>query len=255
MSEAERTVGAVECAMELLLCFQENSVLKLHALHEQTGLNKSRILRTAGTLVKYGFLKFDPDTKTYALGSVFLSLAGTMAPALERAKRAAQPILDALTGELGQTTMLSNAVGEERVVVVRAEPQLGLRYGVAVGQRRSLYHGATGTVLMAHSGSDRDYAARWPRVAALAEETYAGPDVLTQALAACRETGTAISQRGNAFALAVPVRLESEVAALTVVGATADLTDEKAEFYTARAQAAAAAIRGAVIASRDHPHT
>lgn len=221
--------------MEILLCFQENSGLKLHGLHEATGLNKSRILRTAGTLVKFGFLKFDAGTKTYSLGSVFLSLAGTMAPALERMKRAAQLILDALTEELGQTTMLSNAVGEDRVVMVRSEPQFGLRYGVAVGQRRSLYHGATGTVLIAHGEAGADPVAGWSRIAQWAGETYGNADHMRQAIVDCRQTGTALSHRGNAFALAVPVVLDSETVALTVVGAMADLNDATVAQYTARA--------------------
>lgn len=247
IGEADRTVGAVECAMEILLCFHQTSLLRLHDIHELTGLNKSRILRTAGTLIKFGFLKLNPTTKAYALGPIFLSLAGTLAPAVDRLKRAAQPILEALTAEIGETTMLSTAIGEERVVIVRAEPELGLRYGVAVGQRRSLFHGATGTILLAHLGTEIDSVKLWQTIKAVTESTYANPRDFDNAIQKARQNGFATSQRGNAFALAVPVFLNGETTALTVVGPLSELNDDRSQKLRERLIEASEKIRSAVI--------
>lgn len=232
--------------MDILLCFQRGRPMKLHDIHAATGLNKSRILRTAGTLMKYGFLKQDPASKAYALGPVFFSLAGTLAPALDRAKRAAQPILDALTAELGQTTMLSNAIGDERVVIVRAEPEHGLRYGVSVGQRRSLFHGATGTVLIAGSGLAIDSARNWNTIRERAEYTYADPADFDAAIERARRDGYALSRRGNAFALAVPVVLAGETAALTVVGPQSEMNDDMRDTLRKRLADASERLRDAV---------
>ncbi|MBW6493312.1 MAG: IclR family transcriptional regulator [Burkholderiaceae bacterium] len=245
--EIDRTVGAVECAMEILRCFHQTSLLRLHDIHELTGLNKSRILRTAGTLIKFGFLKLDPATKAYALGPIFLSLAGTLAPAVDRIKRAAQPILEALTAEIGETTMLSTATGEERVVIVRAEPELGLRYGVAVGQRRSLFHGATGTILLAHLGAEIDSAKLWPKIKTFAENTYASPGDFDKAILKARQDGFAISQRGNAFALAVPIFFSGETTALTVVGPLSEMNNDRSQKLRGRLIEASEKIRSAVI--------
>ena len=61
--EAERHVAAVTAALSILDCFVEDTSLRLRDLHERTGMQKSRILRLAGSLIAMLTLMKDAESE------------------------------------------------------------------------------------------------------------------------------------------------------------------------------------------------
>jgi IclR family KDG regulon transcriptional repressor len=66
--EKKSTVRAAERALDILLCFVDETRLGMTEIAERTGLNKSTVFRLLATLESKGFVKRDPDTEKYQLG-------------------------------------------------------------------------------------------------------------------------------------------------------------------------------------------
>ena len=72
--ESTRHVEAVLKALDILDCFEAQPALSLGQLIEGTGLNRSRVMRLAGTLESRGYMGLEADGGHYRLGFRLLTL-------------------------------------------------------------------------------------------------------------------------------------------------------------------------------------
>jgi DNA-binding IclR family transcriptional regulator len=253
MKEAERHVQSLLLGLQILEAFQGDEKLRLKELHERTGLNRSRILRFAGTLCAAGFLEHDEATGGYALGSKLYGLGWHLHERFSRISELVRPSLKRLVSLSGDTAFYSIVQGSERLVVAREESPDGLRFTIQEGQTRPLHVGATSKVLLAFGPEPL-------RRRILAEcAAVRDPDLYAAELAEVERKGVAIS-RGEAtphgFAISVPIARtgQSGCDALTVAGPLMKLTDDLIDIYV-EGLTAEARIVSAALAKARRPET
>ncbi|HJO97643.1 MAG: IclR family transcriptional regulator [Rhodospirillales bacterium] len=206
--ESGRHVGAVLKALDLLDSFQTQPTLSLKELIDLSGLNRSRVMRLAGTLEARGYLSLEPVTGHYRLGSRLLTL-GKLFELNNTFISLARPALKRLVQKTGESATLYAIDGYERVALAREHGTHEVRFSVTEGGRSELYAGAAGKVLLAHAP---------PEVAAgvlkagvmrrLTPGTVVDPTRLTAQLKTIHRQGWAFSKGDrvtDAWGVAAPV--------------------------------------------------
>jgi DNA-binding IclR family transcriptional regulator len=257
MSESERYVEALMSGLQLLEAFDDDRPLRLKDLHDRTGLNRSRILRLAGTLQAAGFLEQLEGTGAYRLGSKLYSIGRLLQARFSRLPDMVRPSLRRLMQLTGDTAFYSVVQGAERLVVAREESSEGLRFIVHEGQTRPLHAGATSKVLLAFGPPMlRRRVLNGTDFKRLTAATPIDSTRLQSDLEQVARDGFAIS-RGEAtahgFAVSVPVVQPGQQgsAALTVAGPLAKLTDDLARVYVEHLLGEAKVIASVLAQARD----
>ncbi len=228
--ESERHIEAVSAALQLLASFDADVGLRLLDFHERTNLNRSRILRLAGTLVAGGFLEHDEQTSTYRLGPALFAVGSLVADRFSNLAQAIRPVLRGLVNETGDTALFSIVSGRTRLVLSKEEPRDALRYTVQEGQVRPISGGASGRVILAFC--DEPLRAKVLESGSLATEF----DLQTR-LERVRKHGfdSSVGElTPHAFAIAVPVLLDNGdlLGVLTLAGLEAKLTPTLRKQYS-----------------------
>lgn len=155
-----------------------------------TGLPSSTIGRLLANLAHLGFLE-RCDDNSYQPGPRLL-FWGSPSARDRQLTQIAQPLLDRLRDETGETALLFVRDGDLRVPVALAPTRHVVAYSVAVGQMMPLHAGSAGRVLLAY---DEETLARvltgcLPRYSAT---TVTDPEELRRSLAEVRRAGIAKS--------------------------------------------------------------
>lgn len=229
--DKKSTVRAAERALDILLCFINETQLGMMEIAERTQLNKSTVFRLLATLEGRGFVKRDPQTEKYQLGFSIWELATH----LNRSDDPAilfLPEMEQLRDRLDETVSLYIRDGKERVRIQAVESKQTIRRVAPIGARLPLTAGASSKVLVAYESEafQREVLAdpRWP--AGVEMGTY--QERLTQV----RESGYAISvqeREEGTSAVAVPVfnRSGKLIASLAVSGPISRMSVEQMEEY------------------------
>jgi IclR family transcriptional regulator, KDG regulon repressor len=229
--EKKSTVRAAERALDILLCFVDETRLGMTEIAERTGLNKSTVFRLLATLESKGFVKRDPDTEKYQLGFRIWELSAH----LNRSKDPAVlflPEMERLRDELDETVSLYVYDGIERIRIQAVESNQAIRRVAPVGVRMPLTVGASSKVLVAFADP-----ALLQKVLAESEwpDHVEKSEYLNQ-LKQIRKDGYAVSieeREAGTAAVAVPIfsRREKLVAALAVSGPVSRMNVDKMEQF------------------------
>lgn len=206
--ESGRHVGAVLKALDLLESFQAQPTLSLKELIDLSGLNRSRVMRLAGTLEARGYLGLEPYTGHYRLGSRLLTL-GKQFEQSNTVISLARPALRQLVQITGESATLYAIDSFERVALAREHGTHEVRFSVTEGGRSELYAGAAGKILLAHAPSDvADGVLKAGVMRRLTPGTIVDPAGLTAQLKTIRRQGWAFSKGervADAWGIAAPV--------------------------------------------------
>jgi IclR family transcriptional regulator, KDG regulon repressor len=239
MDEGKHTVRSVERALDVLLCFTENTELGLTEISRQVSLNKSTVHRLLASLEGKGFLIRDRVSEKYRLGFRLWELSAN----LKRDDDPAilfLPEMEELRDQLGETISLYVRDGRERVRVQAVESKHTIRRVAPIGVRLPLSVGASSKVLVAFSPPDvQEFVLKdpnWPE--SVIKEVY------LEQLGQIRDLGyaTSIEEREmGTSAVSAPIsnRSGEYVAALTVSGPVSRLTMEKMVEFAPRITEAA----------------
>lgn len=230
MSEEDRHVQSLASALSILDAYDGDVSLRLKDLHERTGLNRSRILRFAGTLRACGYLHFDEASNAYVLGHRLHAIGSMLQRSRARVLAVVDPVLERLMLSTGDTAFFSSIHNDKRLVVARRESNEGLRFIVEAGQTRPLHAGASSKVLLAFSP-----AAYRQRILAELDISDEDKIALDRELDDIRTSGCAVSKGAvtpHGFAVAAPVENGTEFPdVLTLAGPLGKLTDALATEY------------------------
>src|SRR5512145_2022171 len=129
------SVRAVERALDILQCFgKDKHTLSLTQIAEQVGMHKSTIHRLLATLESKRFITRDKTTGMYQLGFRFIELASVMLKDLD-VQRWAQPYLQHLSMESGETVDLAVLDGSDVIYLQVVESAQRVKIAAAVGER------------------------------------------------------------------------------------------------------------------------
>lgn len=240
MDEGKTTVRAVDRALDLLLCFAEETDLGLTELAERAGLHKSTAFRLMASLEAKGFVTRNPVTDKYRLGFRILELSANVAQS-DDLSLIMLPEMERLRDQIGETVSLYVRDGFERIRIQAVQSREAVRRVAPVGVRLPLYVGASSKVLVAHAGPGfvAEWRARgnWPEGFDLDAFLAQLDQVLKQGFATSfeeRETGAA--------AMAVPIfdRSGRLAAALSVSGPSSRFSFESMKQHAALLKEAAA---------------
>ena len=115
-------VPALDQAVQILLCLQENSGEKmtLTKVCQAVGIHKSKGHSILTTLQKYGLVERDPQAKTYTLGASLIPLARTVLDHLDF-RAVAMPFVESLARETGMTVWFAVRRDDSLFVVSKYE--------------------------------------------------------------------------------------------------------------------------------------
>ncbi|QDJ12234.1 Transcriptional regulator, IclR family (plasmid) [Roseomonas mucosa] len=147
----EQRVEAVERALSILDAFGDGTPrLSLSEVAERTGLYPSTVLRLAASLDRFGYLHRGQDG-LFRLGPTPLRLGLLYRDAFDLATLV-RPVLARLVERTGETAAFYVREQERRVCLYRHHSPRVIRHHVEEGATLPLDRGASGRVLMAHTG-------------------------------------------------------------------------------------------------------
>jgi DNA-binding IclR family transcriptional regulator len=206
--EMGRHIEVVMKALDILDCFFTRPSLTLKDITGFTHLNRSRIIRLAGTLTARGYLIYNPQEKRFHLGPRLLSL-GKVFEANNTLISLGRPFLRELVQETGELASLYVIDGLERVALLREKGVHEISYSIMEGQRMVLYAGAAGKVLLASAPAEISKKVLSKRfLKRLTRKTIVDPNVLAQELEVIRRKGYATSEGervSDVWSVAAPV--------------------------------------------------
>jgi IclR family acetate operon transcriptional repressor len=202
-------------------------------LSQLVGLHVSTVHRLLATLVDRGYVRQDPESSRYHLGSRIFTLASAADLHLDL-RLVARPYLERMMRSSGETANLVTATDSEVVYLDQVASMHLVKMFTAPGLRAPLYCTGTGKVMLAFGGR------------AFAEPVLAGPmhrytarTIVTRAeleaeLETIRRRGYSIDNEemeDGVRCLAVPVfdRRRECVGAMSVSGPTTRMTSDRVE--------------------------
>jgi len=249
MKESDRHIQAVSRALEVLTSFDRDIPLRLKELHARTGQARSGLIRVLGTLESHGFVRFDPATGAYELGSVVHRLGALLNERFSRIDQIVRPVLARLVSETSDTAFLSAVEGLRRVVLIAEESQEALRFTAREGQSRPLHLGASSKILLAWADPDT-------REKAMELVEPENRDALSKDLAGIVAKGFAVSEgeiTPYGFAISVPVRHRgsSRVDSISLAGVLSKLTPALIDSHVERLRREAAYLEKSLPSNSD----
>jgi IclR family transcriptional regulator, pca regulon regulatory protein len=216
--------------LRVIECFEGHTEGRSVAeIAKDAGLSRASVRRLLLTLEMLGYAEssrraYHLKTRVLKLGLSYLSSTSVIA--------AAQPVLERITGVLGESASMSMLDGDQIVYVARSAATRVLSVGLSVGSRLPAYCTSMGRVLLAALSEDqlgaylqnlkpRPYTAK----------TITDPERLRAVILKVRRAGFALVNEeleAGLRALSVPVRnRQNRVVAAINVGAHALRVDQK----------------------------
>lgn len=227
MEDKKLTVRAVERALDILLCFTEESELSLTEIATKVSLNKSTVHRLLASLEGKGFLTRDPLTDKYRLGFRLWELSSHFMREDDPAQLFYSEMRK-LRDTLGETISFYARDGRTRIRLQAIESNRPIRRVARVGARLPLAVGASGKALVAFSDPETQAwildDPEWPESVDL--EKY------KEELRLIRRNGYATSveeREQGTSSVAAPIfdRRRQLIGALSVSGPVSRLTPQK----------------------------
>ena len=206
--ESSRYIEVLLSATNILRLFLVHNKLRLNDIHVLTGLQKNRVMRICGTLIKSNFVCFNPETKEYSLGPM-VSLLGKQYERYSSRNANIRDTLCRLSKLTGETTTFCIVSGNQRMYEALQEGDKAMRFSVDEGTTTPIYAGAGGKALLAFMDSDHaEQIINELEFSSLTPLTVQSCDVLREQLRQIRLDGFAVSFGENvpsAAGLAAPV--------------------------------------------------
>ena len=216
-------VGPLANALDILLEFEGGqSELRVADMARRVGLTRNKAFRLVKTLESRGFLQRIGEH--YRLGARLLALGELAARSIGVLSVAAQPEMETLARETGETVYLLVPDGNEVVCVAVIESEHYVRISPAIGQRRPLHAGAGQKMLFAGMEDQRIEQVLRQAVQPFTPSTITDAAALRRRLADIRQRGHSrslgeVDADAGAVAAAIHDDVGQMVAAIVVGGA------------------------------------
>ena len=210
ISEAgsRHTIPVIDRMMDLLAVLEERPGASITVLTAALGLPRTTVYRIVNTLQVHAMVRRDGGGG-YWLGRRLVSLA---AQAVDEGDAAiadvAQPFLDKVASDLGNSVKLSVLDAEGVLVVAVAQGKRDYALTVTVGQRMPIHAGAAGKLLFAHAPREQQELWLSRPLNVFTSRTITEPKRLLAEASRIRRVGWAEGRGGSApslFAFAAPV--------------------------------------------------
>ena len=230
--DLSQPVRAVERALDILLCFNHDELaLSLTQIADRVGMNKSTVHRLLGTLESKHFIHRSKTTGLYHLSFRFVEMASLVLQDVDL-RRWAQPYLQRLAAECGETVDLAVLDGAYVIYLQVVESPQRVKLAAAVGQRLPAFCTASGKAFLAYLPDDRVSKILSEGLTKYTDYTQVSLAEVYEDLRITRERGFAISEQeyeNDINAVAAPI-LNTDgtpVAVIAVAGPSYRLPRER----------------------------
>lgn len=229
-------VAALDRSMQLLELLAVSPDLGISEIAKRTGGTKTQAFRLLHTLELRGYVRKDPNTRTYALGYRLLYLAEHINRQTVLI-RTAQPHMRELATFTGENVHLLVREGLYSVCIALEESEQPVRLYAAIGRLGPLHAGGGSTVLLAHAPDEVQDEILSGTLTAYTPNTLTDPDMLREVLACVRQQGHHLAKEDvdlGAYSVATPIRDHSGdvIAALSVAGPRSRLNPNTQQLHT-----------------------
>ena len=148
-------VPAVEQASKVLICLARNGRFKMNLtdICNQVGIHKSKGHSILNTLMKYGFIEKDRESKAYSLGPGLLFLSRKVLDHLD-IRSVITPYLEELAAGTLTTGLLGLISADQVFVVAKHEGNKNIGVTIRLGHRFHITAGAHGKAIVAFLSED-----------------------------------------------------------------------------------------------------
>lgn len=202
---------SVQKALVILLAFvPHNNEMGTSEISDLLGIHKSTVSRLLNVLASYEFLQHDPKTKKFRLGVSAAKISTAIKQSLtEQLIGIAQPHIDGLRNEIGETVALEVWAGNCTILAYRAEVlRLRRAFLLRPGDRVDVHVSAAARVILAFLAPHVvDSVLQGPFVR-YTENTIVDPNDLKLQMGKIRDEGFAISRgerHPDSQIIAVPI--------------------------------------------------
>jgi len=227
-------IQSVAHALDVLEEFRgEMDELGVTELSKKLKLHKNNVFRILATLQSRNYIEQNKTNDNYRLGIKCLELGQTFVQQRGLLKQA-QPILQELADNSGETSYLSILRGNEVVYLDSVETTSTVRVISRVGLHMPVHATAAGKALIAFE-SEEELRKRFPsELKKFTKSTISSPEEILKNLETVRETGYATDLEEfeeGLRCIASPIRdyTRKVIAAISVSGPAHRLSDEKIE--------------------------
>lgn len=255
----EYSVPSVTRALNILeLLAQSQRGLTLSDISRRLGLPKSSTHMLIKTLEGSGYLKSSRTSGRFCFGLKLVSLSNMALENLDLREQA-RPFLQELMLRTGLTVHLAILEGAEAVIIEKVEAPGMLRLATWVGRRLDANSSGVGKALLAFSG-DESYGPRLSRpLARHNRNTITSPERLARELRKVRELGYAFEDEEGEIGfrcIGAPVFGSGNraVAAISIAGATSQISNERVAKLASLVKATAQQISERLGSSSDSQH-
>jgi DNA-binding IclR family transcriptional regulator len=214
------------------LCFtQDEPELSLTRIAERLDMPKSTIHRYLATLEAARFVRRDEVTGSYHLGYRFIEMASLILQEADL-ERWAQPHLERLSAECGETVDLAVLDGTQVIYLQVIESPRQVKIAATVGQRLPVFCTASGKAFLAYMPDDQVHHILSQGMPRYTDNTRVSLADLYQDLRITRERGFAISEQEyerdiNAVAAPILDAHGCPVAVIAIAGPAYRLSHER----------------------------
>ncbi|RJF91935.1 IclR family transcriptional regulator [Noviherbaspirillum saxi] len=227
---ADYTVDAVDKALGLLFLVAQQPGLGVTELAKRSGNTKARAFRLLETLEQGGLVQRELGNATYILGYKAFYLGAAASEQLSLA-RLAKRHLEEIGSCSNETVLIRIRDGLETVSIARWDSTHAVRIHSEIGNRRPLYVGASGKLLLAYAPADVQTKVLQGDMEKFTPNTITSPTKLKKELSKILTQGYAVSfaeRTSDTVSIAAPVRdVSGEViAAISITGPSTRMREE-----------------------------
>lgn len=232
--------------LDLLDLLSRSGPLGVSEIARRMAISKTVAWRLADTLHERGYAVKDPDTRRYMLGLKVLELSASVRYRLEIVK-VARPYIEELVGKCDETVDLGVYDRNEVVFVDKKESTRSVRMVSSIGRRLPLHCTGTGKALLAFLPDSEIDRVISRGLARYTDNTITTPEDLRRELARIRADGYAVDRQEfemGVKCVGAPVLNPDgkAVAAISIAGPAARITDERIPALAEMVKAAAEGI-------------
>lgn len=201
------TTSAARAADVLLLFTDESDTLGVSHIARELGLSKAVVHRILTTFVSKGMLIVTRPAGEYRLGPAVVTL-GARAMRASSLRSHAQPLLEGIQAQTGETATVSALVGQYRTYLAQVESPSEIKMTVEIGRRFPLHTGSSGRCILAFQRPALIESTLGGTLQALTGESLTDPVALADHLEKIRRAGWSSSageRMEGAASVAAPV--------------------------------------------------
>lgn len=229
-------LSSVENALKILETFTiDDTEKRVTQIANELGLAKSTVSRLIKTLHSYGYVKKNPESQKYSLGTKILSLYSSLMSEMEIVKEA-NPYLEELAQETSESVQLAELEGSDVIYTEQIKSSFPIQIFAHIGRINPIHCTSSGKLLLAYQEVEVIEDILSQKLEKYTSTTITDPTILKKELLEIRSLGYCYIENefiDGIVSIAAPIRDYNKkvVAAVSLVGPIQRINSSKSKYF------------------------